>query len=183
MNLFLRLFMVFLRARFARKRIGLLDESKLNFRVWLTDQDMFMHMTNSRYMSFSDLGTVNYIIRCGAWKALQKRGWYPVICAQKMTISRMLKTPQKFTLVTRITGWNDTYVALSHAFMHKGQQHAEVRVIARFASRDKKRVAPQDMVDAVGSNAIRPELSTDALVLIEELESRRAQLRSRSNNK
>lgn len=178
MNLFLRLMIVFIKASFSRERIGILDPSVLKYRVWLTDQDMFAHMTNSRYLSFSDLGTINYIMRSGCWPILRKRGWFPVICGQSMIISRMLKTPQTFVIVTQITGWTDTYVGLSHRFLRQGREHAEVRVIARFAARDKSTVTPQAMIDAVGSDVVSPQLPQAYLDLIDDVEAGRTALRA-----
>lgn len=178
MNLFFRLMIVFLRASLSRNRIGILDSSRLKYRVWLTDQDMFAHMTNSRYMSFADLGTINYIMRSGCWPVLRKKGWYPVICGQSMTVSRMLKTPQKFEIISELTGWDDTYVGLSHRFMRNGKQHAEVRVIARFASRNRKKVTPQDMIDAVGSDAVSPAMPDAYQTMIDDVEIGRARVKA-----
>ena len=173
MNLFFRLLVVFIRASFSKPRISIIDEARLNYRVWLTDQDMFMHMTNSRYLSFSDLGTINYIVRTGSWKVLRKNNWFPVICAQSMIVTRMLTTPQKFTLVSKITGWTDTYVGLSHKFYHKDRVHAEVRVIARFASRDKTKVSPQAMIDEVGEVLTSPDLPEAYVRMINSIEQAR----------
>ena len=181
MNLFFRLLVVFFRATFSRQRIDVLDQACLTYRVWLTDQDMFMHMTNSRYLSFSDLGTINYIMRSGFWKILRRRGWFPVISGQTMIISRMLTSPQKFEIITKITGWTDTYVCISHTFMRRARQHAEVRVIARFASRDKSIVTPQALIDAVGTHIDSPELPAVYLSMIEEAEAARRRGKSMPN--
>ncbi len=177
MNLFLRLILVFIRASLSKQRVALLDETRLRYRVWLTDQDMFAHMTNSRYLSFSDLGTINYIMRTGCWSILRKRGWFPVICAQSMVISRMLKTPQKFEIVTKTTGWTDTYVCLSHKFYREGRQHAEVRVIARFTSKDKTKVSPQAMMDALGDEIDSPQLPAPYQAMIKDIEQARSRAR------
>jgi len=178
MNLFLRLLKVFIVAMFSKERVRLLDETRLKFRVWLTDQDMFAHMTNSRYLSFGDLGTINYILRSGSWTELRKRGWFPVICGQTMYISRMLSFPQKFEVHSRVTGWNDTYVGLLHEFHAKGRKTAEVKVIARFASRDKTRVTPQQMVDLVDPESPNPGLDRDFQALADRIEEERRNLKS-----
>ena len=158
MNLFFRLVWVFLKASFAKEKITVLGRAVLKFRVWLTDQDMFAHLTNSRYMSFSDLGTINFIIRSGFWGVMRKRGWFPVICAQSMTVSRMLKTPQAFEVSTNLVGWDDTYVGISHTFTRHGQVHAQVNVLARFTSGKRKKIAPQDVIQASGSDTQSPQM-------------------------
>lgn len=177
MNLFFRMILVFIRASLRKSSIDVLGKATLKFRVWLTDQDMFAHMTNSRYMSFSDLGTINFIMRSGCWNEMRKRGWYPVICAQSMTVSRMLKFPQRFEVKTNLVGWNDTYVGISHTFIRDDRTHAQVNVLARFASRDRKRIKPQDMINAVGSEALSPEIPAVFQQLIEEAESARSATR------
>ncbi len=181
MNLFARLIVVFIRALLSKQRIILLNETRLTYRVWLLDQDMFAHMTNSRYLSFSDLGTINHIIRIGSWPVLRKRGWIPVICGQSMVISRMLSMPEKFELVTKIVAWTDAYVCLSHKFIRGETEHAEVQVIAKFAARDKSKVRPQEMVDAIGLDLVSPELPDSFAHLIARVEACRARARKPKN--
>ena len=45
MNLFFRLIGVVIAALLRKEDTELLGTTKLKFRVWLTDHDMFMHMT------------------------------------------------------------------------------------------------------------------------------------------
>ena len=173
MNLFFRLIFVAIKALFRKEDMDLLGTSVLEFRVWLTDQDMFAHMTNSRYLSFSDLGTMNFIIRIGYMRVFQSRGWVPVICAQTMNVSRMLTTPQKFEVHTRLAGWNDTYVGLHHTFMRNDRKHADVYVLARLAARDRSKPTPYDLVAAGGKTVASPTFSKPFLDLIEEAEGAR----------
>jgi acyl-CoA thioesterase FadM len=177
MNLFFRLLLVFIRARLSGQRIGMLDPTRLKFRVWLTDQDMFAHMTNSRYMSFGDLGTINYILRSGFWPVLRKRGWFPVICAQYVIITRMLSTPQAFELVTRVVGWDDTYVAIEHQYRRGDTVHARMRVVARFASQKRKRVLTGDVMQAMGVTDQSPALPDYFADMISEVRDRRTETR------
>ncbi len=180
MNLFLRLLKLFIGSFFAGPKVRLLDQTEMNFRVWLTDQDMFAHMTNSRYLSFSDLGTINYILRTKSWNALRSRGWHPVICGQTMYIARMLTFPEKFKLTTRVVGWDEKYVGLLHEFYSKRGKTAEVKVIARFASRDRTKVTPQQMVDIVDPDAKNPGLDEEFVRLIDRLEAARKTVSDRS---
>lgn len=175
MNLFFRLVGVFLSAIFSKKNGQITDYYKLKFSVWLTDQDMFAHLTNSRYFSFSDLGTINFIVRSGCWGTMRKRGWIPVILSEKVVISKMLKFPQKFELETQVTCWDDTYVCLQHKFMRKGRQHAEVNVLARFASTDRSPVYPQMVLSAVGHEVTSPPHTKTFLELRQDIVDAKAQ--------
>ena len=124
MNLLLRLMWIVLRARFAARHTPLTAPIRRRFRVWLTDQDMFLHMTNSRYLSFSDLGRVDLFTRSGLNRLLRQKGWRTSISAQTMTINRMLKTPNAFELETRVHGWNDQFLVVEQTFLRKGRNAA-----------------------------------------------------------
>lgn len=177
MNLFLRLVRIFIAALFSKERVDMLAPTFLKFRVWLLDQDMFAHMTNSRYLSFGDLGTINYMIRSGFWPVLRKHGWFPVICSQNVVIHRMLRQPQKFTLKSQVVGWDDTYVCLRHSFMRDETQHAELRVVARFASRNRKRVDTDDVMKAMGNEHISPKIEPIFADMIAEVRAGREEIK------
>ena len=140
MNLFIRLLMTFLRAKLARGQANLFDTTRIRSRVMLTDQDMFAHMTNSRYFSFSDLAIINYIVRTGCWTKLRKQGWFPVVASETVIFSGMLRAHQAFEVETRLVGWTGTYICLEHRFMRNSRERARVRIVARFASRKRERV-------------------------------------------
>ncbi|MEM6535983.1 MAG: thioesterase family protein, partial [Pseudomonadota bacterium] len=101
-------------------------------------------------------------------------GWFPVICGQTMIISRMMAFPQKFELRSRVTGWDDAYVGLLHEFYSKGRKAAEVKVVAKFASTDRKTVAPDEMVALVDPGAVNPGLDQDFQDLIERIKLARS---------
>ena len=173
MNLFFRLLLVFFRARFAKQQLGIFDEAVLKSRVLLTDQDMFAHMTNSRYFSFSDLAIINYIVRIGCWPILRKKGWFPVVCGEDVILTRMLRTPQKFEIRSRLAGWTEDYICFHHRFVRDDKQTAEVHIVARFASRKLEKVTIPNVVDAVGYDGESPQLSEHFLTMIRNIERAR----------
>ena len=167
MNLLFRLLWVLLRARFAARHTPLTAPSVLKFRVWLTDQDMFLHMTNSRYLSFSDLGRINLFRRAGLSKALKAKGWKTEICGQTMTINRMLKAPQPFLLETQIHGWDDEFLVLGQRFLRKSKNHAGVVTLLALKDKSGASVAPQDLLDQIVPGSQSPELSSELAELVE----------------
>ncbi|WP_300392938.1 thioesterase family protein [Henriciella sp.] len=180
MNLFLRLVLTFIRASLSKKKAGILDTTRIRSRVMLTDQDMFAHMTNSRYFSFSDLAIINYIIRTGAWKKLRKRGWFPVVCSEIAVFGGMLSAHQAFEVATRLVGWTDTYLCLEHRFLRNGRETARVRLVARFASRGKEKVTVADVVDLLGLTEESPPLSEEFHAMIADVQAARARRREPS---
>lgn len=177
MNLFLRLVLTFIRASLSRKRSGLLDTTRIRSRVMLTDQDMFAHMTNSRYFSFSDLAIVNYIIRTGALGKLRKKGWNPVVCAETAVFASMLRAHQSFEVATRLVGWTDKYICLEHRFLRNGEETARVRIVARFASRSREKVSTHDVIALLGITETSPPLSEEFQGLVSDVEAARARRR------
>ena len=135
MNLFFRRLWVYLLAQLSSKDGPITDPYSLDFRVWLTDQDAFLHLTNSRYLSFSDLGRLNLLIRSGIWDLLKRNDWEMVICSQTRTIARMLKSPQTFEMACQITGWTEEYLAICHRFQRSSKVHAEVNTLLRIETR------------------------------------------------
>ena len=173
MNLFIRLLFVFLRANLSRERVSLFDTTRIKAKVRLTDQDMFAHMTNSRYFSFSDLAVINYIVRTGTWTKLKARGWIPGVCSESVTLSRMLSWRDRFEIETRLIGWTDTYMCLEHDFLHKGKLTARIRIISRFASRKRERVTMEDVVAHLGVERASPPLPPEFEAMVNDVEAAR----------
>lgn len=169
LNLFFRRIWVLFVAAFSSKRSPLNCPYVLNYRVWLTDQDMFMHMTNSRYLSFSDLARLNLLVRTGLANALHKNGWQLEICGQTRTLTRMLKAPQAFKMICEIDGWTDTHIAFNHVFQRRSSTHAAVNTLMRVADADGNTINPQALIDAVSWTETSPELPEYFAGLMQEL--------------
>ena len=170
MNLFFRRFWLYLSTAFGTKQAPLLGKHTRKFRVWLTDQDMFLHMTNSRYLSFSDLARLNLIIRTGLNRHLQNKGWHLEICAQTRTITRMLKAPQTFVATCEIMGWTDQYIAFQHHLIRGEKTHAEINTIMRISAAEAAPVATSALLEAIRWTGVSPSLSKIYLDLIEQSE-------------
>lgn len=171
MNLFFRRLWVLLLASLSSKTAPLDRSIALNYRVWFTDQDMFMHMTNSRYLSFSDLARLNLLIRTGIMNALRANRWRLEICGQTRTITRMLKAPQAFQMVCEIEGWSETHIAFNHAFKRRGNTHAVINTLMRVSDTDGNPVSPQSLMDAVRWTNASPALSEAFVGLANEIDS------------
>ncbi|MEL7284520.1 MAG: thioesterase family protein [Pseudomonadota bacterium] len=171
MNLFFRRLWIILTAMFASKNGPLDKVYQRTYRVWLTDQDMFMHMTNSRYLSFSDLGRLNLLIRSGLSKALKQNGWRLEICAQTRTITRMLKAPQAFRMICEIDGWTDQHIAFNHMFKRGRKTHATVNTLMRISDGDGNQVSPQRLIDAVRWAQSSPKMPQTFIDLATELQT------------
>lgn len=174
MNLFFRFLRVFLPAFFSKVKTGLLDLHIIRSAVWLGDQDPMGHMTNSRYSSFTDLGTMNFMGRTGALKAYRKRGWATIIQYESFHYIRMLKYPQKFEVHTRLAGWEDVHICFEHTFISRGTVCATSRMVARLYGRKRAKVTAAEAMEALGLHLESPPLHPAFLRTIEDLKARDA---------
>ena len=116
-------------------------------------------MTNSRYLSFSDLARLNMLIRTGIWKILKQENWTLDILGQTRTISRMLKSPQTFILGCQIEGWTDDTIAICHRFQRGEKVHAEVRSLMQLTDRQGNTVPVSELLNALNAQQTSPKLS------------------------
>jgi acyl-CoA thioesterase FadM len=155
-NLFLRIVLVWLKSRWKPPR-DVLDEVVTDFSVWPTDQDMFRHMTNSRYFSLTDVCIIDYMLQTRVWPILSRRGWLPIVVYEDMAFRRMLRWPQRFLVRTRLAGWDEARVILTHVFVRAdGETTAEGVTISRFVARGGERIDTARVVEALGITAASP---------------------------
>ena len=134
MNLFWRTLLHFF---FAPRTpvLGPLDVASSNFRVLLTDLDIYGHMNNGRYPSIADVARFDMLRRRGVSKQLSKNGWYPVVASTTVSYRKSLQLWQKFQIETRLLGYRDRDVFIEQRFVVKGEVFARQFSRARFLSK------------------------------------------------
>lgn len=131
MNLYLRLLAVLARILVGPKQ-GVLDASKLYFRVWPHDCDLNLHMNNGRYLTLMDLGRIHLIGQIKILRELLRRGWMPVLGAVEINFIRPLNPLQKFCLTTRMLTWDEKYFYIEQRFERGGRLHALAHIKGLF---------------------------------------------------
>jgi len=163
MNLFFRMFLVWLKARFKKPK-ALFDDITSHFHVWFTDQDVFRHMTNSRYFSLTDVCIIDYMLQTRAWQKLVKRGWLPMVVYEDLVFHRALRFPRPFTVLTRLVGWTEAHIVLSHVFQRSdGTVACEGYTIAHFISTTGERISTAEVLEVLHPGLVSPEFPPDAL--------------------
>jgi len=119
-NLFYRLVRVLLGILWSTRRLGVHDPSVLEFRVWPNDLDLNRHMNNGRYLTVMDLGRIDLIGRMGLIATVREQRWFPVLGSAVIRYHRPLAFPERYTLVTRIVGWDEKWFYLSQMFTRGG---------------------------------------------------------------
>ena len=145
MNLFLRLIWLAIAGRF-RPRVGVLGPCRTPFRVLPTDLDVLRHMNNGVYFSLMDVARVDLLTRAGLAGSIAARGWYPVVVAETIQFRRSLNLFDRFSIETRVLGWDEKAFVLEQRFLRGTEPIAAALVRARFLSRKGGTVTPADVL-------------------------------------
>jgi acyl-CoA thioesterase FadM len=161
MVLLFRALWLFLTGLF-RRRAGLLDDSVLRFRAWPTDIDLNRHLNDGRYVSLAGLGRVYLLVRSGVFREALQRHWYPVVGAVTIRYRREIPALRRFTLRTRVAGWDEKWFYFEQRFELDGTLAAIVW--ARGLVRTRKGAVPtSDLLTLAGVSVPSPSLP-DGLV-------------------
>ncbi len=145
MTLWFRLLAVVLTALFRRGSSPLLAETWLTFRVWPSDLDLNVHMTNARYLEIFDLGRVDMMLRHGFAGTVLKRRWSPVIAGCSVRFRRALAPFERFTLRTRLVGWEGRWFYIEQIVENKRGVIASALVRGTFLENSRPLEAAQVM--------------------------------------
>jgi acyl-CoA thioesterase FadM len=118
MNLWFRLIWLALTLPF-RARVDLNIGVRHHHRVWPSDCDVNLHLTNSRYASFADLARVALIARSGLAKLCWTRGWRPMVVASKIRFRREVKPLRAFQVEMKLVWWNETSAIFETRFFSR----------------------------------------------------------------
>jgi len=156
MNLWFRLLCQLLLAPW-RPRLPALESSSQKRRCWPSDLDLNLHMTNSRYLALMDLGRLDLIMRAGLLRALLRRGWRPVVGAQRIRFLKPIAPGAEFRLETRILGWEGKWFYIQQRFWLGGQLAADATVKALFVG-PSGAVAAEEVMKAARQPQASPSL-------------------------
>jgi YbgC/YbaW family acyl-CoA thioester hydrolase len=142
---------------------GVLDPSVTVMRVHPLDLDLYMHVNNGVYLQMMDVARANYIADLDGYRRMGDRRWYPVVAASTVKYKRSLRLWDRFTITTRLLGWDPRVVYLEQVFDKDGERYATAWVAARFLGPGGARVPAPDVVSLMGGDALahRPELPAD----------------------
>jgi len=156
MLLFFRVAFIILRNLF-RRRKDMLDASVLRLRVWPTDMDLNFHLNDGRYVSLTGLGRLDLMSRTRLLRRAIKRGWYPVVGGIVIRYRREIKAFEKFTLHSRIAGWDEKWFYFEHRFETNGT--AAALAYSRGVMRNREGAVPaRDVLALIGYNEPSPAL-------------------------
>ena len=148
MHLLLRTILTLLRS-FRRPPLDIFGVSSVPMRVLPTDIDIAMHVNNGMYLSLMDLGRFDLMARSGLWKTMRRRGWTPVVGNETISFRKSLQLWQRYSIETRILGFDEKSVYFQHRMVVDGEVYAEAHVAGRLVSK-KGPVSNEEIFEAAG---------------------------------
>ncbi|MEO7374862.1 MAG: thioesterase family protein [Terrimesophilobacter sp.] len=140
------------------RRLHIHDVARARFRVLPTDLDVFRHMNNGVYLSIMDLGRLDLLQRSGVWETLDRLGFYPVVGSETITFRRSLQPWQRYTLETKIIGYDAKAVYVEQRFVVGREVYAVGFVRGRFLRRSGGTVGIPELAQAIGVDVTRLEV-------------------------
>lgn len=149
------------RPRPAVPGMHLLDASVTRMRVRPGDLDFYLHVNNGVYLQMMDVARSNLLADLGAVGPLRAAGWYPVVAASTMTYRRSLRLGERFTITTRVLGWDERVVYVEQLFARGDDAVARGLVAGRFLHRGGQRIAAPEVSRLLDPTVEAPELPDD----------------------
>ncbi len=139
-----------------RTPTGHYDVSRMNMRTLPTDLDINRHMNNGVYFSILDVGRFDMLKRNGLWSEIMRRRWYPVVVSETITFRKSLELWQKFTIETRVIGYDEKAVYIEQRIVRPDAQgapeiYASAFIRGRFLKRSGGTVSVDELLAAFGA--------------------------------
>lgn len=139
-----------------KPNLGHEDVARTNFITLPTDLDINRHMNNGVYFSIMDVARFDMLVRNGVWRTMRDKGWYPVVASETITFRKSLQLWQRFTIESRITGYDDKAVYLEQRYVRPGADgtpeiYAQGFIRARFLRKAGGVVPVSELIEVFGA--------------------------------
>ncbi|MDO6775099.1 thioesterase family protein [Shewanella sp. 3_MG-2023] len=162
MNLYFRLFWLFVWRIRHCNHIDFLGTSRISYRALPLDCDINMHLTNSRYPAFLDLARTYMIAEMGLMKRFLKLKWLPIVNASEFTFIKDIKPLEKFDIETKIVGWDEKYFYIEQRFVSNRGVHCIAHVRGVFVCKGKQ-VPISKLIAEAGYDGAMPVMTAEVV--------------------
>jgi len=170
MNLYLRLILTWLKAKF-KSPIRLGDTIEMSMRVWPNDVDVNGHMNNGRYLTITDLAVFEYFSRAGFVGVAIRNGWRPMLGGAMISFRHGLRPFGKYVLRMTMTCWDERWSYMRFEFLQDGKVmamgHAKGAIVGRkgiISTAETRAALGADLTSPDFPQAISAWIEADRLV-------------------
>ncbi len=142
-----------------KPKVGLYEWTSVSMRVRITDCDSYLHVNNGRYLSLMDIGRINHSGQTGLIGLWRGRGWKPVAGGATIRFRRELRIGTKYTLRTRLAGWDEGWSFWEQEFLRAdGKLAARAYAKVAMLDTDGSRLRSAQVIEALGAVPESPPL-------------------------
>jgi len=138
-------------------KVDLLATTRVCLRVWPNDLDLNVHVNNSRYLAFADIGRMHWFVRTGVLQVARRQKAFPVIGDAIAKFRQDLRLFQSVEIRTRLIGWDHKWGFLEHRFVCNDRVIGVVAMRGVFKA-PTGTVAPALLLSELAHAAPSPEL-------------------------
>lgn len=139
--------------------LNLLDTSVLRMRVLPHDIDTYGHVNNGRFLTLMDIGRTDIAARTGMIRLFRTQRWLPVVAGATVRYRRELRPLRRYTLSTRIVGWDDEWFFFEqHLDDAEGNLAARAYLKIAVLDEQRKRISTAPTVQALAPDVDTPPL-------------------------
>jgi len=147
--------------------LGVLDEHRLEMRVWPNDIDFNLHMNNARYLSVMDYGRMHLLARAQILNHVIRSRWMPLVGAVWMTYRRSLPVFARFTLMSRMVCWDERWFYMEQSFTGS-EGLAALGWVKGLLRSPAGNLDPQKVIETVSPGVVSPPMP-ESIVMWNEL--------------
>ena len=157
-NSFVRIPLLALRQKLSPlPRIGILEEDRIQLRVWPNDIDFNFHLNNSRYLTAMDFGRMHLLASTGMLDAVMGKRWMPLVGSVWITYRRSLPLFSAFEITSRMVCWDKKWFYLEQSFT--GSHGLAAVGWVKGVLRDTQgTVDPQQVIEGVAPGTVSPPM-------------------------
>ena len=137
--------------------LGILEEDRLEMRVWPNDIDFNLHLNNARYLNIMDFGRMHLLARVRILEHVIRSRWTPLVGAVWMTYRRSLPVFARFTLASRLVCWDERWFYMEQTFTG-GNGLAAMGWVKGLLRSPEGNLDPQKVLEAVSPGAVSPPM-------------------------
>ncbi len=155
----------------------ILDPVALRMIALPSDCDFNFHVNNARYLRLMDIGRLAVVTRSGLLGSMFRNQWGAVVGAAEIEFLRELPFLSRFTLESRVVGWDAKWFYFEQRFLRRGELAAvgRVQVVVRDG---RKSVPTAEVIADLGPIRTSPALPSSFEHLASPSEHRQGRRRA-----
>lgn len=129
---FLRTLFTYLHAKFAKKKLNVLNTSSYSSICLTTDIDILLfHMNNARFLREVDFARTDFYSRTRLWQTIRAKGGQVYQSGTTIRYRRFIKLFSVYRITSRIVYWDQNSIYMEHRFVSRNDSFVKAIVYGK----------------------------------------------------